>query len=75
MLDRDGMTRESRGPLSPDPAANPHRAPETVGTCSVCGVKFAASAEHRARVLEVLRVHQSICPGGLRAGHVVAPFE
>jgi hypothetical protein len=46
-----------------------------VGACSVCGVTFAASAGRRALVEEVLRVHQSICPGGTRAGHVVAPFE
>jgi hypothetical protein len=72
------MTRNSpRGPLSsPEPVApERQRVPEPVGTCSVCGVKFAASAERRALVEEVLRVHQSICPGGMRAGHVVAPFE
>jgi hypothetical protein len=77
LLVRQGMTRDySRGPTSLEPAA-PHRLrlPEPVGACSVCGVRFAASADRRALVEEVLRVHQSICPGGMRAGHVVAPFE
>ena len=77
LLPRDGMTRDSsRGPLSSlDAARERRRVPEPVGACSVCGVKFAASAERRALVEEVLRVHQSTCPGGMRAGHVVAPFE
>jgi hypothetical protein len=71
------MTRDSsQGPSSPEPAARQQRRlPEPVGTCSVCGVRFAASDDRRALVEEVLRVHQSICPGGVRAGHVVAPFE
>jgi len=50
------------------------RAPEPVGACAVCGVAFAASDERRTDVLEVLRVHERICPGGIRTGHVVEPF-
>ena len=57
------------------PAPRRRRVPETVGACTVCGVKFAGSDGRRALVEEVLRVHQSICPGGTRGGHVVAPFE
>jgi hypothetical protein len=71
------MTRDtSHETAPPEPAARQRRhLPEPIGTCSVCGVRFAASEDRRALVEEVLRVHQSICPGGMRAGHVVAPFE
>ena len=61
-------------PALPAPRTR-RRAPQTVGTCVVCGVKFAGSTERRSLVEEVLRVHQSICPGGTRGGHIVAPFE
>ena len=53
----------------------PHRAPSVIGACAVCGVKFAASREHRAEVARVLRVHETICPGGHRSGEVATPFE
>jgi hypothetical protein len=49
--------------------------PLRVGTCAVCGVAFAAYEQRREHVEEVLRVHQSICPGGSRAGHVVEPYD
>jgi hypothetical protein len=48
---------------------------KVVGACAVCGVGFAASAGRRAHAEQLLRVHQSICPGGNRAGHIVEPFE
>jgi hypothetical protein len=41
----------------------------------VCGVQFAASRERRAETARVLHVHESICPGGQRAGEVATPFE
>ena len=53
----------------------PHRAPSVIGACAVCGVKFAASRKHRAEVARVLRVHETICPGGHRSGEVATPFE
>jgi hypothetical protein len=48
--------------------------PEVVGGCALCGVLFAGSPEQRAGVEHLLRVHESICPGGARAGHVVTPL-
>jgi len=51
------------------------RAPSVVGVCGVCGVKFAASRERQADAARVLRVHESICPGGQRSGRVAMPFE
>ncbi len=53
----------------------PRRAPSVVGVCGVCGVKFAASRERQADAARVLRVHESICPGGQRSGRVAMPFE
>ena len=53
----------------------PRRAPSVIGACAVCGVKFAASRKHRAEVARVLRVHETICPGGHRSGEVATPFE
>ena len=59
-------------------ASPPHRRlrprPGVVGACTVCGVVFAGREAERGRVVEVLRVHQTICPGGSRAGEVVVPF-
>ena len=52
----------------------PRRASGVVGACAVCGIKFAASPEHRADAARVLRVHESMCPGGRRARGVVIPF-
>ena len=51
------------------------RSPSVVGACGVCGVTFAASRERQAEAARVLRVHESICPGGQRAGEVATPFE
>jgi hypothetical protein len=48
---------------------------EVVGGCAVCGVLFAGSPEQRAGVQHLLRVHESICPGGARGGHVVTPLS
>ena len=53
----------------------PRRRPSVVGACAVCGVTFAASRERLAEAAHVLRVHESICPGGQRAGEVATPFE
>jgi hypothetical protein len=53
----------------------PRRRPSVVGACGVCGVQFAASRERRAETARVLHVHESICPGGQRAGEVATPFE
>jgi hypothetical protein len=53
----------------------PRRSPSVVGSCAVCGVTFAASRERQAEAARVLRVHESICPGGQRAGEVATPFE
>jgi hypothetical protein len=53
----------------------PRRPPRTIGACRVCGVVFAASIERGEDTAQVLRVHERICPGGLRAGDVVTPFD
>ena len=53
----------------------PRRRPRVVGACGVCGVQFAASRDRRAEAARVLRVHESICPGGQRSGEVATPFE
>ncbi len=50
------------------------RPEHVVGACTACGVVFAGREAERVRVAEVLRVHQTICPGGSRAGEVVVPF-
>src|SRR5262249_39817977 len=38
------------------------RPPRPVGTCSACGVTFAASRQRQADVAHILVVHQTICP-------------
>jgi hypothetical protein len=48
---------------------------DAVGACGVCGVVFEGTAERALDVRHVLEVHQSICPGGRRAGEIVAPFD
>jgi len=53
----------------------PRRPPSVVGACAMCGVAFAASRERQAEAARVLHVHESICPGGQRAGEVATPFE
>ena len=53
----------------------PRRRPSVVGACAVCGITFAAARERQAEAARVLRVHESICPGGQRAGEVATPFE
>jgi hypothetical protein len=46
-----------------------------VGACGVCGVVFEGTTERALDVRHVLDVHESICPGGRRAGEIVAPFD
>ncbi len=53
----------------------PRRRPSVVGACAVCGITFAASRERQTEAARVLRVHESICPGGQRVGEVATPFE
>ena len=48
---------------------------DAVGACGVCGVVFEGTAERALDVRHVLDVHESICPGGRRAGEIVAPFD
>lgn len=50
------------------------RSDRTVGQCCECGVAFAGSVEQSAGVAQVWRAHESVCPGGDRAGEVVHPF-
>lgn len=50
------------------------RAGRTVGRCCECGVAFAGQVEQSAGIEQVWRAHESICPGGERAGEVVCPF-
>jgi hypothetical protein len=53
----------------------PAKRREAVGACGVCGVVFEGTAERARDVRHVLEVHESICPGGRRAGEIVAPFD
>jgi hypothetical protein len=48
---------------------------DTVGACGVCGVTFAGTTERAPDVRHVLGVHESLCPGGRRAGEIVTPFD
>jgi hypothetical protein len=48
---------------------------EVIGACAVCGVRFASTPARRAEIAHVLAVHESVCPGGDRAGEVVIPLE
>jgi hypothetical protein len=48
---------------------------DAVGACGVCGVVFEGTSERALDVRHVLDVHESICPGGRRAGEIVAPFD
>ena len=50
------------------------RAPDAVGSCSHCGVAFAGLTERWSQVEQVLQAHESVCPGGDRAGEIVRPF-
>ena len=51
------------------------RPPDAVGACDKCGVAFAGLTERWGAVEQVLRAHESICPGGQRWGEVVRPFH
>jgi hypothetical protein len=53
----------------------PREPSRPVGVCSTCGVEFVAPADRREHVEDVLRVHESICPGGRRGGDVASPFH
>ena len=48
---------------------------DAVGACSVCGVVFEGTTERALDVRHVLKVHESICPGGRRTGEIVTPFD
>jgi hypothetical protein len=48
---------------------------DPVGACGVCGVVFEGTTERAVDVRHVLDVHESICPGGRRAGEIVSPFD
>ena len=50
------------------------RPPATVGACGICGVRFAGKTEQWSGVEQVLRAHESICPGGDRGDETVVPF-
>jgi hypothetical protein len=41
----------------------------------VCGVVFEGTTERALDVRHVLKVHESICPGGRRTGEIVTPFD
>lgn len=47
----------------------------TVGKCCACSVAFGGTVEQAASVEQVLRAHESICPGGERDGELVLPFQ
>jgi hypothetical protein len=53
----------------------PRRPPSHVGVCAACGVAFLAPAGRLEQTAELLRVHESICPGGDRAGEGVTPLD
>jgi len=53
----------------------PRRIQQPVGVCGACGVGFIAPADRVDHAEEILRLHESICPGGERAGDVVHPYD
>ena len=56
--------------LSPKP--QPPLAPMSI--CCHCGVLFVAAPADVAKTRHVVRVHESVCPGGTRAGETANPF-
>jgi len=42
--------------------------------CRHCGVLFVAAPADVAKTRHVVRAHESVCPGGARAGETANPF-
>lgn len=51
------------------------RVPAMVGSCMICGVRFAGPRRRHPEVAAALRAHESVCPGGRRSGQLVTPFR
>ena len=59
-------------PVQPSPKPQPPLAP--VSICRYCGVLFVAALADVAKIGHIVRAHESVCPGGARAGETANPF-
>lgn len=48
---------------------------QPAGACTLCRVVFFARPDQFSGTREVIRLHESICPGGERLGEVAVPYE
>lgn len=48
---------------------------QPAGTCTSCRVVFFSRPDQMAGTRALLRLHESICPGGERLGEVAMPYE
>lgn len=48
---------------------------QPAGACTLCRVVFFARPDQVRGTRELIRLHESICPGGERLGEVALPYE
>lgn len=48
---------------------------QPAGACTLCRVVFFSRPDQVTHTRQLIRLHESICPGGERLGEVALPYE